>query len=159
MKAFLPPDINQLPGHLVRRLHQISQGLFHQELVDSHTTPVQFGVLNTIAHAPHIDQQTLANAVALDTSTTAGVVDRLEAKGLVKRSPSSQDKRMKLLTLTPEGHRHLETLVDGMMRSQALLLEPLTPTQRTTFMRLLKTLVQANNEYSRAPTSPRKRGK
>ncbi len=43
----------------------------------------------------------LAERMKLDSSTVVGVVDRLEAKGLVQRSPDSQDRRR--ISLVPTG--------------------------------------------------------
>ena len=114
---------------------------------------LQYGVLATISRNPDIDQQTLARWVALDTSTTSGVVDRLELKGFVTRNPSPNDRRVKLLTLTEEGKVHLETLTDGMLRSQERMLAPLSSAEREKFMRLVSKLVQANNEFSLAPSA------
>ena len=47
----------------------------------------------------------LANQLACDSSNVTGIVDRLEARGLVERRPYAQDRRVKHLVLTPEGRR------------------------------------------------------
>ena len=86
-------DIDDQPGHNIRRLHQISVGIFLQELGEMGITPVQYAALQTVATHPGIDQRTLARTIALDTSTTGGVVDRLEARGCVERRTSPEDRR------------------------------------------------------------------
>ncbi len=144
--------LNGLPGHAIRRLHQIAVGIFHQETQALNLTPVQYSVLRTVAEQPGIDQRTLASAVALDTSTTAGVVDRLEARGLMLRNASPQDKRVRLLSLTQEGHALLRVAEAPMLRSQALILAPLGPAEQAQFMALLQRLVTENNALSRAPS-------
>ena len=121
-----PDPLNALPGHAIRRLHQIAVGIFHQEAQALNLTPVQYSVLRTVATQPGIDQRTLASAVALDTSTTAGVVDRLETRGLMQRNASAQDKRVRLLTLTPDGQALLQAAEAPMLRAQALILAPLS---------------------------------
>jgi DNA-binding MarR family transcriptional regulator len=146
------PAIDQLPGHAIRRLHQISVGIFHQEMQDLNLTPVQYAALRTVHGQPGIDQRTLARLIALDTSTTAGVVDRLEARGLLQRSLSPEDKRVRLLTLTPEGSELLLQAQAGVLRAQELTLAPLTPQQRQAFIELLNLLVKENNDFSRAPS-------
>jgi hypothetical protein len=70
-------DLEALPGFQVRRLHQIAVAIFLQEAADTGITPVQFGALQGIANQPGIDQRTLARSIGLDTSTLAGVIDRL----------------------------------------------------------------------------------
>ncbi|MES2979958.1 MAG: MarR family transcriptional regulator [Pseudomonadota bacterium] len=145
-----PVHIDRMPGHAIRRLHQIAVGIAHQEAHELNITPVQYGVLQSVSNHPGTDQRSLATMVALDTSTTAGVVDRLEARGLVTRSASPDDKRVRLLTLTPAGQQLLAEAIPRMERVQAMLLAPLTPTQRKEFVRLLDILVSTNHELSRA---------
>jgi MarR family transcriptional regulator, lower aerobic nicotinate degradation pathway regulator len=149
-----PHGLDQLPGHAIRRLHQIAVGIFHQETQALNLTPVQFSVLHTVAMQPGIDQRTLASAVALDTSTTAGVVDRLESRGLMVRKASAQDKRVRLLSLTGEGHALLAAARPAMLQAQELILAPLAPAERTQFMQMLQRLVTENNALSRAPSEP-----
>lgn len=45
----------------------------------------------------------LAESMVCDPSTITGLVDRLEGAGLVERRPSPEDRRIKLLALTPAG--------------------------------------------------------
>jgi len=73
--ALTGSKLDAMPGHLIRRLHQIAVGTFASELIDIGITPVQFAALKTIAANAGIDQRTLAQRIALDTSTTAGVID------------------------------------------------------------------------------------
>lgn len=144
-------DLADQPGHLIRRLQQIAVAVFLQEAGDSGLTPVQFAALQSVANQPEADQRTLAGLVGLDTSTVAGVVDRLEARGLLARKLSPLDRRVRLLTLTPDGAQALAEVQPAMLRAQDRLLAPLPRAERREFMRMLRVLVQANNELSRAP--------
>ena len=146
-----PVQLDAQPGHAIRRLHQISVGIFHQETEDLNVTPVQYAILQTVRDQPGCDQRTLAGRIALDTSTTAGVVDRLEARGLLRRRVSPEDRRVRLLALTPAGELLLAQTLPGMERTQERILEPLNPEQRQQFMALLLQLVTENNDLSRAP--------
>jgi MarR family transcriptional regulator, lower aerobic nicotinate degradation pathway regulator len=154
MPVTTPVDIDRQPGHAIRRLHQIAVGIFLQETQPFGVTPVQYAALQTVGNQPGIDQRTLARTIAQDTSTTAGVVDRLEARGLLQRRPAPGDRRVRQLTLTPEGAELLGQLVPAMLRAQELILAPLSASQRNTFLRLLDRLVTENNELSRAPSEP-----
>ena len=145
-------ELESLPGHHIRRLQQIAVALFLQETEGHSLTPVQFAVLQTVANEPGIDQRTLAGRVALDTSTVAGVVDRLEARALLQRNASAADKRVRLLTLTAEGAALLQAVAPAMRRAQQRILAPLPKAERVEFMRMLGVLVQANNDMSRAPS-------
>ncbi|HEX8647802.1 MAG TPA: MarR family transcriptional regulator [Thermoleophilaceae bacterium] len=56
----------------------------------------------------------LAGLLACDSSNVTGIVDRLEARGLVERRPSPTDRRVKLLVLTDEGRAVRETITARM---------------------------------------------
>jgi DNA-binding MarR family transcriptional regulator len=80
------------------------------------------------------------------------VIDRLEARGLVQRNASPDDRRVRLLTLSRAGGELLAQAVPAMLRAQERMLEPLPARERTAFLRMLRTLVKANTELSRAPS-------
>ena len=147
-----PIDLESLPGHHIRRLHQIAVAIFLQEIEPNGLTPVQYAVLQTVRNSPGVDQRTLAGTIGQDTSTTGGVLDRLEARGLLQRNASADDRRVRLLTLTDAGQHLLERAIPGMLRAQERMLQPLPKRERAEFMRMLQTLVSANNELSRAPS-------
>lgn len=101
-----------MPGHLIRRLHQISTQVFLQRMKAAgyDLTPVQFAALDAIAENPGIDQAGLAGAVAKDRATIGAVADRLEQKGLVRREVNLSDKRALKVSLTAEGEALLARL-------------------------------------------------
>jgi MarR family transcriptional regulator, lower aerobic nicotinate degradation pathway regulator len=150
--ASKPIDLDRLPGHYIRRLQQIAVAIFLQETEAFGVTPVQFAALQAVHNTPGVDQRTLARTIGFDTSTTAGVIDRLEARGLLQRNASPEDRRVRLLTLTDDGEALLAQVVPAMQRAQVRMLDPLNPAERAEFMRLLHLLVTANNELSRAPS-------
>jgi len=142
-----------MPGHLVRRLNQVSVSLFMEETTKAgfDLTPVQFAALSAIKATPALDQATLANHIAYDRVTIGGVVDRLVKKELVRREISIEDRRARQLYLTPQGEKTLEEVTPVVRRIQTLILECLEPSERKTFMSLLKKTTDASNERSRAP--------
>ena len=148
-----PIDLDDLPGFHIRRLQQIAVSIFLQEADEFGITPVQFGALQGIANAPGIEQRGLAQSIGLDTSTTASVIDRLEARGWVQRGVSPDDKRVRQLTLTPDGQRLLAAVLPAMQRAQQRILRPLSSKERKEFKSMLRRLVTANNALSRAPSA------
>jgi DNA-binding MarR family transcriptional regulator len=147
-----PVALQALPGHYIRRLHQIAVAIFLQETETHGITPVQYAALQCVSDSRGIDQRSLARTIGLDTSTVAGVLDRLESRGLLQRSAAPDDRRVRRLALTPQGASLLERLVPDMLRAQQRMLEPLPRAERAEFMRMLQALVTANNELSRAPS-------
>jgi DNA-binding MarR family transcriptional regulator len=145
-------DIDNQPGYYIRRLHQISVAIFLQETEAFGVTPVQFAALQTVGSQPNIDQRTLARTVGLDTSTIAGVIDRLESRGLLVRSASPEDRRVRQLTLTDAAIQLLADIAPAMLKAQKLILNPLSEEEQAEFTRMLRQLVTKNNDLSRAPS-------
>jgi DNA-binding MarR family transcriptional regulator len=68
-------------------------------------------ILQTLfAHKKEIRMNELAKFLGLSKANTTGLVDRLVKKKLIKRSPSSADRRVVLVQLTKTGERTAETL-------------------------------------------------
>ena len=147
-----PIDIDNQPGHYIRRLHQISVAIFLQETEPFGVTPVQYAALQTVGNHPGIDQRTLARTIGLDTSTIAGVIDRLELRGLLVRNASLEDRRVRQLTLTDAARQLLTEVAPSMLKAQQLILAPLSSEDQAEFTRMLRQLVTKNNELSRAPS-------
>ncbi len=145
------PRIYEKPGHLIRRLQQISWALFLEETREFEITPVQYSAIVAIDCYPGIDQTALCKLIAFDRSTIGDVVTRLERKKLIKRTPGAQDRRTKLLYSTPAGRKLIDDIEPAVQSTQKRILEPLATAERTALMRMLKKLVHLNNEHSRAP--------
>lgn len=152
MKKSKSADLASLPGCGIRRLQQIAVAIFLQETQTHGVTPVQYAALQKVASTPGVDQRTLARSVGLDTSTVAGVIDRLESRGLMQRSASPDDRRVWLLNLSAAGQALLDAIEPDMLKAQDRILAPLPKAERSEFMHILRTLVATNNELSRAPS-------
>lgn len=148
--------IHSLPGPLIRRLQQVAVSIFVEaaEAAGAEITPVQFAALRGIAAHPGIDQASLGRLIAYDRTTIGGVIDRLEAKGLVSRSSSSKDRRALQLVISEKGSSLLEILTPVIGTVQDRIVEPLTQEERAIFMMLLRKLVDSSNERSRSPLRP-----
>jgi DNA-binding MarR family transcriptional regulator len=152
-------DIQKQPGHLIRRLQQIAVALFVAECEALELTPVQYASLTAIRDVPGLDVTRLSSLVALDKATLAKVIERLEAKDWIRRTSTDDDKRVKLLSITPKGRKALTAAEPRVRRCQRRILAPLAEEERQRFMKMLERLVEANNGYSRAPMrAPRNAG-
>jgi len=146
-------NIYNMAGHLIRRLNQISVSVFQSRVREAgyDMTSVQFAALNGIRKYPGIDQARLAGLIAYDRATIGGVIDRLEAKGLVSRSVSKRDRRFRRLALTEAGTAALERIGPVVASLQDEILSGLTKEERVEFIRLASKAAVAGNELSRAP--------
>jgi len=127
-----------MAGHLIRRLHQQSTQVFQArtQAAGFDLTSVQFAALDAIAQQPGIDQASLAATISFDRATIGGVIDRLERKGLVQRWVSAQDRRARLLHLTPAGRQLLLASRPVVEALQDEILAPLTRAERAAFLAL-----------------------
>ena len=142
-----------MPGHLIRRVHQVSGAIFAEEVGSQELTSVQFGALYVIRAHPGLDATRLSALIAFDRSTIGGVLERLETKGWIVRGHAPGDRRTKRLRLTADGEALLKKVEGAVARVQERLLAPLPPAERETFIRLLTKLAALHAEEE--PTRPR----
>ncbi len=146
-------EIRAMPGHLIRRLQQASVALFDNEIrrAGHDLTPVQFAALTMIAANPGLDQASLAQGIAYDRVTIGGVVDRLEAKGLLRREIAEQDRRARRLFLQPLGEGVLAAVRPVVHTVQDAILSGLEPAEADTLCRLMRKALDAVGDISRTP--------
>ncbi|WP_052069114.1 MarR family winged helix-turn-helix transcriptional regulator [Streptacidiphilus albus] len=85
----------------------------------------------------------LADAIGADAPYTTTIVDKLEAHGLVERLPHPDDRRRKLVTLTPAGHQAIAT-ADAILLRPPSALDSLPPQELDHLTRLLTHLLAAD---------------
>jgi len=140
--------LQNLPGHQIRRLNQISTHLFSKHMQDSgyDITPVQYAALLAIKLMPNSDQVQIANYISYDKVTIGGVIERLQRKGLISRAVNERDKRARILNITNEGI-HMISQVDAVIEQiQQDILKMLDEEEQQTFMQLLRKATQSPNE-------------
>ena len=76
--------------------------------------PTQLQALRLIEPGAALPMSSLAGRLFCDASNVTGIVDRLEARGLIERRPAEHDRRVKLLVLTDEGARVRESAANQM---------------------------------------------
>src|SRR5438046_5793663 len=84
-------------------------------------SPAQCHVLHLIEPDRPIRMGRLAEALACDASNVTGLVDRLESRGFVRRRASAEDRRVKVLELTPAGARLRRVVIERMTKPPAAL--------------------------------------
>ena len=147
-------DLYTHPGHLLRRAHQISASIFHDEL-GSFVTPIQYAILRILIENPGVDQVSVAGLVAIDTSTAASVAIRLEERKLITRYVDPKNRRQRKLFLTDDGRAILKEGDVANSRLRERLFAAFTDDEAAAFMHLLEKFVRMNNYQSRAPLTVR----
>jgi DNA-binding MarR family transcriptional regulator len=146
-----PGALYGMPGHLIRRCHQIAVALFFEECGAFEITPQQYAVLSVLADNDGVDQITLAGLAALNRTTAGEIVDRMLSAGLLERRDNPRDRRVKNIFLTKLGLKLFGDMHEAVVRVQQRLIQPLGPAEREMLIELLARIASENNEVSRAP--------
>jgi MarR family transcriptional regulator, organic hydroperoxide resistance regulator len=94
---------------LLWRVMQANKPRFMALAQEMGLAPMQLHALRLIEPGDGVPMSSLAGMLFCDASNVTGIVDRLEARGLIERRPSPKDRRVKLLVLTEEGARVRES--------------------------------------------------
>lgn len=102
---------------------------------ESGLRPAAFGALRVLDQPRTMSE--IANFLRCDNSNVTGIVDGLEGRGLAERTPSTGDRRVKLIALTAEGRR-LRARLMREARKPPTWLEALSEADQRTLRDLLR---------------------
>src|SRR5260370_23973773 len=105
---------------------------FAAVVVELDLAPVQAKALHELNVEPPISMRELAERLKSDPSNVTGLIDRLEARGLVERRPDSNDRRIQSLALTAAGARLRERLSAACTSAPPSVARPSESVQRPT---------------------------
>ncbi len=125
-------------GFLLRRAHQRHVALFTAGLTHADLTPTQFTALLKTVQLGRITQNHLGRLAAMDPATIQGVVQRLIARGLIRRGRDPMDRRTAVLEPTEAGVALIGRVVPCARQSHDAALAPLSPQERTQVLALLR---------------------
>src|SRR2546422_3737494 len=114
MRPAPPPPSEAWP--LLVRLFFAQRATLPPLAAELQLSPAQCHVLHLIEPGRPIPMGQLAETLACDASNVTGLVDRLESRGLVRRRPSAEDRRVKVLDLTSAGARLRAVVLERMTK-------------------------------------------
>lgn len=100
----------------------------------------QLAVLAAIDDRVPQSQQEVAGRLGVDRTTMVGLIDELEEKGLVQRSPAPDDRRKNVVVLTGVGNDTLQGATKATAEAERLLLAGVSDSDRAAFRRVLRTI-------------------
>lgn len=138
-------DLSYLEGTIGYSIRRAQLAVF-QDIYESFgelsITAVQFSVLAVVADNPGTNQADLASALGVERPRIVPILDALEARGLAVRKPAPNDRRHRLLFLTPEGEAHLAELKSRFAVHQQRMIRRLRATSAQEFLADLWLLVR-----------------
>lgn len=106
--------------HLVRRAAQRTT-TYWTSTVSSGLSAVQYAILVVLAEMDSCDQQTLGNRAGFDKATGTYLIDKMSKSGLIATQTDPANRRRKIVTMTDEGRRVLDNMVDEARKTEALM--------------------------------------
>ena len=125
-------------GFLLRRAHQRHVALFTAAMAHVELTPTQFTALLRTVQARRTTQNLLGRLAAMDPATIQGVVQRLIARGVIRRRPDPMDRRMAVLEPTEAGVALITGVVACARKAHEMALAPLSIEERDQLLALLR---------------------
>jgi len=145
-KSGLSWPLEQRPGYLIRRLHQIHVALFQKECAAFEITPLQYSLLTALAARGTADQTTLAADVALDRTTTTGALKRLQLRHFVERSVLDRDRRAQTCRVTRKGLALLEKMEQSAQIAHLKTVSDLSKADQKRFIAMMRRIVTARSK-------------
>ncbi|HZS39884.1 MAG TPA: MarR family transcriptional regulator [Polyangia bacterium] len=85
-----------------------SRRLSKDEAARYGVTPTQLSVIKLLHEIGDLSLGTLSREIRAHNSTVTGIVDRMEAAGMVERARSEEDRRVWIIRLTAQGRKVAE---------------------------------------------------
>ena len=97
-------------------------------------------VLLALDAQPVRTQAALAESIGADKTRIIGVLDDLQARGFISRIPDPEDRRRRVVALTPAGRDVRESAQTAIQANEERILARLEPDVRAGFVEGLRTL-------------------
>lgn len=130
-------------GYCLAQAVVTTNAVFEREVGDVHgLRPVEFTILALVHENADVSATQLARALAMTPPNVKIWLDRLEARGLVQRMPSTRDRRALHLQATPEGRALAQQTTQALVDAEHRALAGLTPGERGILLELLHKVAQ-----------------
>ncbi len=128
------------PTWLLSRANLRAQGLLAEAFTAAGVRGYHFRLLAALEQHGPCSQADLGRATGIDRSDVVAALDELDGWGLTRREPDPTDRRRNVVTSTEAGATRLQELDVVLDDVQDAVLEPLSPAERVTLLRLLRKL-------------------
>lgn len=128
-------------GFHIARASVVAYAAFEDHIGEPHDLrKVDFSLLMLLAEQGPQAPKQLVKRLSLSAPKLSMVLDRMEARGLVRRSPDAADRRSVQVSLTEEGARFSVALVPEARRMEQGLKKRLGASDHAMLIRLLRRL-------------------
>ncbi|WP_235964965.1 MarR family winged helix-turn-helix transcriptional regulator [Caenimonas soli] len=135
---------------LLAQATQLISGEFHRVVKSKGVTVSEWRVLATLAGGEPLSIGTLAQITVTKQPTLTRVLDRMEARGEVRRIPHGEDRRVTLVGITPAGSRLVAGLIKLAREHEHRVLEPFGLQRAADLKATLKRMIELHKDLAEA---------
>jgi DNA-binding MarR family transcriptional regulator len=136
-----PAELTDRIGYLLKHVQLRFQEIQREALSPLGLDGRLLAVLIVAEDAGPYQQLQLAERLGVDRTTMVDLVDRLEASGWVQRRADPDDRRARLVDLTPRGRKALAAGIAASDEVEQRFLAALSDTDQRTLRRALNSLI------------------
>lgn len=149
------PDLDARPMAVLSRVWRLSRHLDsarRRAFASAEVEAWEFDVLSALRRSPDgtLSPGALGEQTMVTSGTVTSRVDKLAARGLVRRERNPQDGRGVRVSLEPEGVRRVDLAISHLVAAEGELLAPLNPAEQEELAASLRALLLTVE----APTHP-----
>jgi MarR family 2-MHQ and catechol resistance regulon transcriptional repressor len=137
-------DVNSISAPkiwiVLARAHGAMAAFVEQQVEGEGLCLGDFMVLEVLLHKGALTMSAICEKVLLANASMTSAIDRLEEKELVVRKNSSEDRRVRLVELTPRGKKSISEIYRRHERELEQLMSGLSAAERAAVHRGLKKL-------------------
>lgn len=130
--------LESLVGYNARRAALAMIDVFLARMAVYELRPVDFSVLSLVHHNPGVTSRQLCTTLGILPPNMVGMLNAMEGRGLIARTPHPRDRRAMGLHLTEAGQKLLRKAERTAAELEAEGASQLTPAETRTLIRLLK---------------------
>ena len=142
------PELPALPMAVLGRLSEAAERVMRDHLnplfAEAGLQNGEFDVLATLRRSGEpfmLSPTRLYEATMISSGGMTARLDRLERAGLIERRPDPNDRRGKLIALTPQGRQVIDATLTRHVANEQRLLSALTTAEQEKLNALLKKLI------------------
>jgi DNA-binding MarR family transcriptional regulator len=148
-----PSALSDHLGYWLRKLSNAVSSSFAGRLAAHDVSVPQWVVLRVLYDHDSLPLKDIVARVEVDQGSLSRMMDRLIARGWIRRSADATDRRAVAISLTPQGRRLVPKLADEADRNEAVFFSGLEKTEREVFLRTIQKLLEQSRSDGRSPVT------
>lgn len=136
-----PAELHNRLGYLLKHAQQRLTELTSEALEPYGLNGREMGVLVVLDAMGPASQQDAARRLGVDRTTMVALIDALEAKSVVARRPSAEDRRRNVVEFTERGHELFRRALEANDEAERRFVSPLEDAAADLFRAQLRAVI------------------